>query len=569
MSDVFSHCRRILALVLPRLPTDRLHRSRRGACWLSNGASADAAPPLALTRRIGSAHRLAAVDAVAAARGLAVGGSVAEARARVPDLELGERDPEGEAETLAAIAEWCDRFTPLVGVDRDFDDVAGLFLDVTGVAHLFGGEAALAAAVVRGARRNGFTARAAIAGTPAAARAVARHGLGAERARVIAAGEERAAVAALPIAAIDPDPERRAGLARLGFESVGGLLEVPRGPIARRFGADLLARLDEAVGATDRPISPRRPVADLTAERAFFEPIVAVEDIAEVARSLAGRLVDGLEERGLGASLVELALWRVDGDVRRITVGMGRPTRDAETILGLFAERLKDPAEALRRRGGRGGDTGLRIAYGMDPGHGFDLVRLSVLASARLDAVEGMLSGEDRAEAAFDRLIDRLGARLGAARVLRRLPGESHLPEAASRSVPAASAAGRAAAASWRDRSTPAADEPPARPLRLLDRPEPIETVAALSDEPPLRFRWRRALYEVARAEGPERIAAEWWRSPLGAEPEAVAAFDPATATRDYFRVEDASGRRFWIFRAGLFERETTRPRWFLHGFFA
>jgi len=556
------------------LPTDRLHRRAKGASWLSNGPSGDE-PPLAVFARAGNAFRLEAVDGRAAALGLAPAQPLAEARARVPGLVLCERDGDGEAETLDTIADWCDRFTPLVGLDRDFDGAAGLFLDVTGAAHLFGGEAAMAEEVVARLGGTGFGARAAIAGTAAAARAVVRHGLAGGRTRVVAAGDEAEAVAPLPLAAIDPEATRRAALARLGLTTVGDLRALPRGPLARRFGADLLARLDEAVGAAERPISPRAPVADIVAERRFFEPIATPEDIAAVTRSLAAAVAESLERRGQGATLVELALWRVDGDVRRIRVGAGRPLRDPDPILALFAERLRGMGEEAPRRGRRGqsSDSGFRIAYGMEPGYGFDLVRLSVVAATTLDPAQIDLSGDAETRIAFDRLVDRLGARLGTRRVTVAVPGDSHVPEAASLARPAGEMVARGLVSQF---GVVDPEGPPERPLRLLDRPEPIDTVAEIPDGPPLRFRWRRVLYEVERAEGPERIAPEWWRLPpeesLDPEPpasEVMPRLDPARASRDYFRVEDAAGRRFWIFRAGLFERETVRPRWFLHGLFA
>ena len=597
--------------------------------------------------RVGAAHRLAGVDARAAARGLAQGVSLADARARVPDLVFVERDHDGEAATLEAIAEWCDRFTPLVAHDRDFEGAAGLLLDVTGVAHLFGGEEALATRVVADLRTRGFSVRVAIAGTAGAARAVARYGLeeasdaadgvierGADVAnrRVVAPGRDEEAVAGLSVKAIDPDGERAARLSRLGLATVSALLEMPRAALARRFGADLLLRLDEAVGRVERPISPRRPVAALTAERAFLEPILSREDIAEVVRSLAVGLGEALERRGEGLRAAELALWRVDGEVRRITIGTGRALRDPDRVVALFAERLKGVGEEI------------------EIGFGIDLVRLSVTATAQIEAAQVDFSGDTAADEAFEHLVDRLGARLGGRRITRFLPGEAHLPEAAAISVPAASSEGRAAAARWSalaledgiratmsevssgafgpseagrlrgERERPASSEPnegasvvvggfvepPVRPIRLFARPEPIDTVAELPDGPPVRFRWRRVLHEVDRAEGPERIACEWWRLPIGLGPEGAALLDDGmpllgggvpreaeggaiaglddpwrgegrpearldrrAATRDYFRVEDTEGRRFWIFRVGLFGRETVRPQWFLHGLFA
>ncbi len=468
----------------------------------------------------------------------------------MPELVLVERDPAGERTTLERIADWCDRWTPLVGLD-DFAGEAGLLLDVGGVPHLFGGEAALCTEIVRRLATRGFAAAAAIAGTPAAARAVARHALREGGVRVIEAGDERSAVAGLPVGAIDPDGSRVAALARLGLKRIGDLLERPRPGLARRFGGDLTARLDEAVGLLDRPIVPRRPVADLVAERRPVDPLPDVDDCLVVLRSLAESLAEGLERRGQGLRRAEFALWRVDGSVVRREIGTGRPSRDAALLTRLIEEKLH--AETA----------------GIDPGYGFDLVRLSVLAAAPLDPTQTDLSGDDRGAADFDRLIDRLGARLGGARLAVARPGRSRLPETAAVARPA----GEPDRDAW-PVELPIEDEPPARPLRLLPRPEPIDTLAALPDGLPLRFRWRRALYEVERVEGPERIAPEWWRLPIvpavRAEemPDAVEAVDLAAATRDYFRVEERDGRRFWIFRAGLFGRETMRPRWYLHGIF-
>ena len=549
--------RRILALFLPRLPTDRLHRREKGASWRSAPTPEGTPPeaPLAVFARQGAAYRLEAVDDAAESCGLAPGQPVAAARARMPGLRLVERDAAAELETLEDIADWCDRYTPLVALDGDFDGRAGLLLDVSGAAHLFGGEEALARDVVTALARQGFAARVALAETAAGARAVARHGLAdGATIRIVPSGEIETALADLPLAAVDPDADRPAALARSGLTTVAAVTALPRPALARRFGRDLLDRLDAALGRLDGPISPRRTVPALMAERRFLVPIVAEDDLRQVVRSLAAGLADALEQRGEGLRLVELALHRVDGDVRRLRVGTGRPLRDPDLVVRLFAEKVKGEAEAI------------------DTGFGFDLVRLSVLASGRDTPTQIDLAGDAAARTDFEHLIDRLGARLGPGRVTRARPGESHVPEAEVETV--------AARASGPDRPWPtvAADEPPLRPARLLARPEPIDTVAELADGPPLRFRWRRALYSVDRAEGPERIAAEWWRLPFGLGPEGDAdALAPRLptdrpvlgATRDYFRVEETSGRRFWIFRHGLFGRETVRPRWFLHGIFA
>lgn len=468
-----------------------------------------------------------AADEAAEALGIRRGQGLADARAMVPQLAVDEADPAGDAALLAAVADWADRYTPLVGLDPP----DGLFLDIAGCAHLFGGEAALLADLLARLEAQGFAARAAIADTAGAASAVARFGRGG----VVPPGSQAEAILPLPLACLRLPGETVAALSRVGLKTVGAIAGQPRAPLAARFGALLLDRLDQALGRAGESITPRLPAPDLVAERRFAEPVSRLEDIEGAVVSLAASLCESLERRGVGARLVELALYRADGAVTRVEVGTARPLREPRTLVGLFAERLATQA---------GG--------GLDVGYGYDMVRLSVHLAAPLDPAQGDLSGDLARAADVDRLVDRLGARFGIAAVSRLLPQESHLPERTAALVPAATVAERALA--YAEAPRPDAGEPPRFPVRLLGEPEPVETVAGVPDGPPLRFRWRRVLYEVVRAEGPERIAAEWWRRDA--------------PTRDYFRVEDAEGRRFWLYRDGLWGREVDLPRWYLHGLF-
>jgi len=467
-----------------------------------------------------------ALDAEAEALGLRVGQNVTDARAAIPHLAVIEADLDADAALLASIADWADRYTPLVG----FAPPDGLLLDITGCAHLFGGEAGLLADLLGRLRGLGIEPCAAIADTAGAAAALARFGDGHT---IVPPGGARAAVAPLPLAALRLEAPLVAALARTGLKRVGDLLGMPRAPLAARFGKILLTRLDQALGLMDEAISPRLPLPALLAERRFAEPIAGLDDVLAATQSLAATLGDSLARRGEGARLMELALFRVDGAVSRARVGTGRPLRDPALMASLFAERL-----------GRMGDD-------LDAGFGWDLVRLSVVESAPEDARQIDLAGRAAAEADIAELVDRLGARLGLGAVGRLVARDTHRPEAAAAVRPAA--APLAPAHPWLDIDPE--DGPIARPLRLFPVPEAVEAVAEVPDGPPVRFRWRRTLYAVARAEGPERIAAEWWRSD---EP-----------TRDYYRVEDETGRRFWIFRAGLFGLELAEPRWFVHGLFA
>ena len=499
--------------------------------------------------------------------------SLADARGAVPDLHVVEADDAADHALLEKVADWCDRYTPLVAIDPPH----GLFLDISGCAHLFAragedGETALLSDCLHRLAEQGFEARGAVASTAGAAWALARYGGGGS----IPAGGEPAAVAALPVAALRIAAADEALLQRLGLKRVGQLIGKPRAPLAARFGARLVDRLDQLLGHVDEVLSPRRPAPQFSAERRFAEPVVDHDSLLETVRSLARTLAPALERHAAGARLLEAAFFRLDGEVSRVRVGAAAPVRAADTVAMLLAERLA------------------AIGSEWDAGFGYDMVRLSVLGAEPLGATQIDLAGEAGDAADLARLVDRLGARLGPSCVTRFLPVDTHIPERASHAEPLgqstsplplrervplslAKGAGEGGLRCWRgplirpsayaeghllpqgEKGLQSlAETPPDRPLRLFARPEPVEVLAEVPEGPPLRFRWRRALHDVARAEGPERIAPEWWR------PE-----DMDRATRDYYRVEDMDGRRYWLFRAGLYGRETARPVWYVHGLFA
>ena len=499
-----------------RLATDRIARQR----------SAPDPRPLVVTGKRGNAERLTAIDATAAELGLIPGLALAEARARYPDLAVVAEHPADDRRLLDGIADWCQCYTPLLAVDAP----DGLVLDIAGCAHLHGGEESLLADLLARMAGFGFAARAAIASTIGAAFAVARFG----PAGIVAPGDERNALASLPIAALRLPEETVTALRRVGLKRIGDILDLPRAPLAARFGDDVLSQLARAIGTVREPLNPLLPVAAYVAEQPFAEPIAREEDVLRVIERLAARLKPMLERRGEGARRVELALFRTDGAVRRIVVATSRPVRDPSDIRALYVERLASLADAL------------------DPGFGFDLARLSVV-TAEPCSPEQIGLGESAEDADLDRLIDRLSARLGARRVMRLIARDSHIPEIAAAAVPAQAGMADAGWAAFRRFRTNVELSP--RPLRLLAKPEPIEAIATIPDGPPVRFRWRRAVHEVIAADGPERIEGAWWSEEGG----------PA---RDYFRVEDKAGHRFWVFRAGLY-RSTARPQWFLHGTFA
>lgn len=481
-----------------------------------------------LAEPVKGALRLAAVSRQALGLGLRPGLTLADARARIPGLVALDHDPAADAALLQRMAEGCDRWTPQVALDPP----DGLLLDVTGCAHLVGGEAGLREAVIHSIRGARIHLRATLAGTPDTARALARFG----RVAVVAPGGDEAAARPLPIAALSLPDETVAALALSGLKRVADLADLPSRPLAARFGEALSRRLHRVLGREDGRIVPLRPLPAIAVEQAFAEPIAHAGAIERTLADLAGRAAGLLDAAGRGGRLFEASFFRSDGGVRRIAVETGRSTRDVPAILRLLHERL----DALRDP--------------LDPGYGYDLVRLCVPVVEPLRPLQSGLDGDEAGEDAISDLVDRLVARLGPARVLRFAAQDSHDPLRSSRLVPTSLVgAGPAPGIPW---PIPEPGEPPARPLRLFDPPHPIETLAEVPDGPPLRFRWRHAQHVVTRAEGPERIAAEWWR-------------EAGAVTRDYYRVEDTQGCRFWLFRAGLYEREAERPRWFLHGLFA
>ena len=471
--------------------------------------------------------------------------ALADARAMHPPLLVAEADERAEAELLAVITDWCRRFTPLAALDPP----RGVMLDIAGAAHLFGGEVKVLDEIEGRLAAQGFSARAAIADTPEAAWALARF----SDARIAPAGADAKTRALLfdrlPLAALRLDADMIDGLAQAGLRRIGDIALRPRAPIAARFGSDVFARHDALKGMAKSAISPRFEAPAYLVERRFAEGIARREDVEGTIFALAKDLSGLLERHGEGARRLEVALFRVDGVVKRIAVGTSRPLREPQAMGRLFRERIAAVEEA-------GGEEGL------DAGYGFDVVRLAALAvepAATPQASLAMHNADSAMTGDLADLIDRLGARLGIRRVTRLVANDTHIPEFA---VVAVAAAGWQSAVGNRQSKTtahcplPTAASPPDRPIRLLQRPEAIEAIAAVPDGPPVKFRWRRVLHEVAAVEGPERIAPEWWKAQAPA------------LTRDYFRAEDTQGQRFWLYREGFYARETETARWYMHGLF-
>lgn len=490
--------RRVVSVWLPRLATDRLCRTR--PAWRD--------APL-ITATSGTNRRVVAVSRAAQAQGLRPGMPLAEGLAQVPDAVIAPHDPDGDHRLLAVLAERCGLYSPWTATDG----ASGLWLDVAGCAHLLGGETALLEQLTAKLRGLGLATRAALAATPGAAWAWAR--FGDSKAPIL---EEVVDLASLPLAALRLAPRCVADLSGLGLRRIGDLLELPRPQVALRFGREVLWRLDQALGHEAEPLSPIRPVAPHRAHMGFAEPIATAEAIAEALRRLLADLCPHLDRDGLGVREMEFTLFRVDGTVARAAIGTSAPVRAPAHLFRLFRDKLRE----------------------IRPGFGIEAAHLDATATQPQPADQTDLDGP-AGDADLSRLLDALGNRLGPQRLMRLVPRPSHVPERCVQRRPVAD-------------PPPGTDWPAGRyPIRLLEHPEPIEAMAPIPDAPPLRFRWQGSVHQVTRADGPERIAAEWWHEDA--------------EERDYYRVEDSQGLRFWLYRRGHYGQPEP-PRWYLHGVF-
>lgn len=549
--------RRILSVWLPSFATQRWYRDQRQKESIPPRQrpaqrSCDSRPerPLALVIGQGGRQVLVAVDGPAAVAGLAPGQALADARAIAPSLVTAAHEPVDDARVLRRLARWCALYyspwaapcSTAEGRGEAVGGGGGLLLDITGCAHLFHppdtgdgegrpGEAALAADLMQRLEGLGFTARVGIAPSVGAAWAVARFVTSAARPWCIVPPDGlRRSLAPLPPAALRLSPADCELMARFGLATVGALFALPSSVLTPRFGPDVTRRLAQALGEATEPVSPLEPVAPQRATQRFAEPLVTGEAIAHSLQALLAVLCRQLEQGGLGARRLMLTCARVDGSLLRLTRGTSRPSRAPKPLFRLFEEAIGE----------------------LDPGFGVEVVALSALRCEPLAAEQLPLpvgdtargAGSDGEDSIPSGLVDRLATRLGAAHVYRLRPRQSHIPERAQiRAMLMEERPRNREEKTWNGRAP--------RPLRLLPRPEPIEAMALLPDHPPVRFRWRRLLHQVVRAEGPERLTAEWWLTDkrLGEAP-----------ARDYFRIEDRDGRRYWVYRA--------EGRWYLQGIF-
>jgi protein ImuB len=489
--------KRVASIWLPHLAIERWEKS------------SDSPPNAPIVLTVEGTHGLLihAATRAAAERGARPGARLTDARALDPSLIAVPADPEGDAAMVQRLAKWAGRWSPLVEVDRP----DGLRLDVTGVAHLFGDEEGLTRDIRRRFAQAGFSTRVAIAPTAAAAWALSHFG----------GGE----LAPLHISALRLDANTVRTLERLGLKTIGALMDMPRLALARRFrgGEDVVDALDRMLGRKPEPLTAAPVDPPPRALLKLEEPATHPEAPGQALERLIPGLVQQLQQRHLGVRRLSLIGYRVDGSVAIASVATAIPSREPRHLQRLLADKV----------------------MALDPEFGFDAFALQADWAESLGAAQESLVEEPSGERELARLVDRLTVKLGSRRVRKPQAEESHLPERASGWVSALV------------KAEPIEFPPARRPQRLLDRPEAIDVIYATPEGMPRRFVWRRAVHDIARVEGPERIAPEWWRQPSSAR------------LRDYYRVEDGEGRRYWIYREGVIgDGRGGAPNWYLHGLF-
>jgi protein ImuB len=526
---------RIVSVWLPAWPIERLKRQSPGV--VPEGR------PFALVESGAHGIRIVAANERALANSVRIGVSLPDARAVLPALLARPAQPDLDRTALFALARWCGRYGPSRHVHGD----DGIWIDITGVAHLFGGEEELLADLVRRCAAFGITARAGLADTLGAAFALARFATGHTPFVIAAPGEASRALADLPVSGLRIENDTVRLLQRLGLKRIGQLYDLPRAALERRFrvlkakgarktgmAAAVLARLDQALGRTAEPCTALVEPARFVARLAFPEPLISAAGVENAVARLAGELCRHLAAAGFGARRLRLALNRADGTRAEVRIGTSTPCRDPRHIETLLLEKIQ----------------------ALDAGFGIDEILLAATFVEKLfEQQTSFGQGDPRSLIGAEMLIDKLSNRLGRDRVMRFSVVVSYMPERAQSLKPAL--------------LCPAEMFPVRaathRPPFLLSPPEPVTVLAEVPEGAPALMTWRKLERRIVHAQGPERIASEWWR--MIAEP--IPAND-RSQTRDYYRLEDATGARYWVFRQGFYgEAEDEAPRWYMHGLFA
>ena len=458
---------------------------------------------------------ITATNAVAESKGISCGYVLADARAIIPDLEVLDDKADLPEKLLKRLAEWCIRFTPIVAVDLP----DGLLLDATGCTHLWNGDSNYVSEIIEKLNARGYDVRVAIADTIGVAWGLARFG---REELIVSSGKHIEALMKLPPEALRIEAETVERLHKLGLHQVGQFIKMPRSSLRRRFGQSFIRQLDVALGQEIETIQPVQPIEPYQERLPCLEPIVTAGGIEIALRQLLDALCLRLQHEQKGLRIARFKCYRVDSKMVQVEIGTNRPTHNVNHLFKLFEIKLPTIEPALG-------------------------IELFILEAPK---VEDHLPDQEKiweASVGLDdirlsELLDRLANKVGVESIHRYLPDEHYWPE---RSMKPTDSLQEKPKTKWRE------DKP--RPLQLLHNPEPIEVTAPIPDYPPMLFRYKGQVHQIIKADGPERIEQEWWLQ--------------QGQHRDYYRVEDEEGHRYWLFRLGHYHDENFQ--WFLHGFFA
>lgn len=473
--------------------------------------------PFVLTTPVRGRNTITATNLLARQQGITVGMAAADAKAIIPDLEVIDDIAGHDYKLLKALGEWCIRYTPMIAVDMP----DGLLLDITGCAHLWGGEREYLKEIVTRLRSKGYDVRGALADTVGTAWGVARF---ARVKPIIEPDGQLNALLALPPAALRLNPIIQDRLQKLGFYQIKSFIGLGRSVLRRRFGQNFLTRLDQALGNEEEPLQLLQPVEPYAERLPCLEPIRTATGIEIAIKTLLERLCKRLEGEGKGLRTAILKCYRVDGEMIQKSIGTNQPSYYVEHLFKLFE---------------------LKIAT-IEPRLGIELFTLEAPKVEDAEPEQEILWGADGCgldDTSLAELLDRLANKIGAGNIHRYLPQERYWPE---HSVKLAMSLKEKATTAWR------MDRP--RPSLLLPRPERIEAAFRTPDHPPMWFIYKGERHTVKKADDAERIEPEWW---LNDGPH-----------RDYYVVEDEQGRRYWLFRSGHHDADN-KPEWYIHGFFA
>ena len=520
--------RRILYLWLPNIALDRLKRMTRG-----RGDENSSSNGMVIVRTEYGRRTIIATCPVSEKLGIVVGWSLGDALALHSKLLVGEIDPMKDKMELTTLANWCGRYTPFVAFDESRIEIGerGLWLDITGCAHLFGGEKKLLDNIIDRLCHIGLTARGVIADTPGAAWALAHFGK--LPSQIIKPGAQQATIADLPLIGLRLPTSLVEDLSKVGLRQIKSLFSIARAPLRARFGAEVRKRLDQALGLEAEPISPQISHSPDLVRFVLPDPISTMDSILAVLECLLERLIKKLEIKSLGTRELKVLLYRVDGQLDKLIVSTSQTNRDKSIFSKLFFEKLNN--------------------FILDSG--VDVITLEATKVGIYQPLQpDLISQSDRINSEISVLVDRLVNRFGSSSVIRRSLQESYSPERSETTFPVSSnlhysKITQSIGSSFKNTLT-------VRPLYLLQRPEYIEPLTECNRPLPFQFRWRHTLVNVRRANGPERIAPEWWL------------VEDYYKTRDYFRIEDSDGRRYWLFKERM-KQSKKKPSWYLHGLFS